>query len=97
MSAWAFRVKGGPEGANWAEAGVSRNHSGRVVIRLGDGGGLRTSRTVLSPEQARMLRRALSRAIRETEAFRASAERGKAHVAAVATLAGNVRTAKGAK
>lgn len=64
MNGWAFRVKGGHSAA-WAEAGVSRCDSWRVVVRVGNSSG-NHYRVSFSPEQARLLRRALSRAIRET-------------------------------
>jgi hypothetical protein len=67
VNGWAFRVKRGLGGC-WAEVGVSGSNTARVVVRTGSANGLQSFRTSLSVEQARALRRALSRAIREAEA-----------------------------
>jgi uncharacterized membrane protein len=76
VTAWAFRVKGGLN-AHWSEVGVSRHNSGRVSLRVGEPNGVMNHAVLLRPDQARLLRRYLTQAIRETEAFQASAERGR--------------------
>lgn len=64
MRGWAFRVKA-PNGT-WVEVGRSTQHS--IRVRAGRSDGAAMSCWTLSAAGARELRRALSRAIRESEA-----------------------------
>lgn len=63
MNRWAYRVK--RRAGYWAEVGTSRIGA-FVSISVGNSGG-RFGRVQIGTEEARALRKALSRAIREME------------------------------
>lgn len=65
MNGWAVRAKGGSGGC-WAEVGRS-SRGAYVNVTVGGKDGYGLGRARITAEGARLLRRALSRAIRELE------------------------------